>query len=325
MNRNNSIYYAFKIMLCFLILHAALFVTVGCSKSGDLKGRKPLNSYDALNMADNTTESPASLTIPISNLSNGYGFTLKVGDTKQMSVEVNPDDASDKSVEWSTDDESAAFIDVETGLLTAKSAGVVKVTVTALDGSGIKDSCTVTVVSGDGKWKLTPNHRITNSSLPYYLYFEKDAYTISVYGKGNNGYYSKLIKSISSSRGRTLNMTPVGTYKLSKQKRWYQFKTGLYWTQYCIRYTGDVYLHGPLYKKMSGDTMYINEYNQIGTSSTAGCLAMTTADIKWIWDNCPNGTTLEIVSGAPVGNVAPAPKRIPKNGPAVDPTDPEFE
>ena len=51
---------------------------------------------------------------------------------------------------------------------------------------------------------------------------------------------------------------------------------------------------------------------------------MVTADIKWIWDNCPDGTSLEIVSGAPIGTMAKTPDRIPENGDEIDPTDPEF-
>lgn len=313
---NNS--YKVKMIKCFFIYSILLSIMMGCLKVMPPDGKVQSNSQEPYEKTVNSM-------VFVSSLSNGYGFTIKTGDTKQMSVKIAPDNASDKSVEWSTNDSSIACIDSKTGLLTAKSAGVVKVTVRALDGSGVKDTCTVTVVKGTSTWKPTANHKITNPSLPYYLYFEKDAYTLSVYGKGNDGYYSKLIKIISSSRGRTLSMTPAGTFKLAKEKRWYQFKIGKYWTQYCIRYASDIYLHSPLYKKMAGDTMYINEYNQIGTASTAGCLAMATADIKWIWDNCPNGTTLEIANGAPIGIVAEVPPRIPEDGPTIDPSDPEFK
>lgn len=322
MNRRFTIYDFFKIILCFFVLHGALLASAGHPKGRD-SGIKEIMSPSGAKL--NVKESLDNPKVPVSGLSNGYGFTLRTGDTRQMSVEVTPEDATESSVMWSTSDESVACIDGETGLLTAKSPGVVKVMVTALDGSGIKDSCTVNVIGGRGEWKLTSNRKVTNPTLSYYLYFEKDAYTISVYGKGSGGYYSKLVKTINSSRGRTLSMTPTGIFKLSRQKRWYQFKIGLYWTQYCIRYSGDLYLHGPLYREKSGDTLCINEYNMIGTASTAGCLAMATADIKWIWDHCQDGTTLEIAGGAQVGNLAPAPPRIPPDGPAIDPTDPVYK
>lgn len=307
-----------KLAVVAVCLTFASITAFGCSK----KKVNPSLDSSAQSTAQVNNGKPGIL---ITDLKNGYGFTLPVGGERQISVEIRPKNATDKTVKWSTSDQSIASINPDTGLIKAKSAGTVTVTVEALDGSGVKDTCTVSVVSGTKKWEKTPNRKIQDRSIPYYLYFEKDAFTVSVYGQGDDGYYSDLVKTISSSRGRTINMTPTGIFKISKQKRWYQFSIGKYWTQYCIRYTGDIYLHGPLYKNMAGDTMYINEYNQIGTASTSGCLAMVTQDIKWIWDNCPDGTTLEIAAGSPVCNVAPAPRRIPSDGPAIDPTDPLFK
>ncbi|MDD3693692.1 MAG: Ig-like domain-containing protein [Oscillospiraceae bacterium] len=295
---------------CLILLLTTL---IGCSKKDKDSSSSPIAANNS-----------ASDGILISKLEKMYGFAIASGDQKQMTVGIKPENATNKAVKWSTSDDTIAEIDPETGLLYAKSAGSVKVTVTALDGSGISNSCTVWVVSATAEWENLP-HRKVNQSFPFYLYYEKDAFTISVYAPGDDGYYSYLVKIISCSRGRTVNMTPTGIFKINKRKRWYQFSIGKYWTQYCIRYSGDIYLHGPLYRKMSGDTMHINEYNQIGTPSTSGCLAMTTADIKWIWDNCPNGTTLEIVAGSPVGMVAPAPQRIPLDGPAIDPSDPAYK
>jgi hypothetical protein len=285
--------------------------------SSNVQTKEPTDSPKETNTANGSA-------VLINKLANGYGFTMKVGDSKQMSVDISPKNATNKSVEWSVDDEAIATIDKGTGMITGKAPGTVKVYVKALDGSEVIDSCKVSVISGTGQWELNAKRKVTNKSLPYYLYFERDAYTISIYGQGDDGYYSKFIKTISSSRGRTINMTLTGFHKLEKQKRWYKFQIGVYWTQYCIRYSDDIYLHGPLYKEDKGNTMFINEYNQIGTASTSGCLAMRTEDIKWIWDNCPDGTTLEIASGNPVGFVAAPPQRIPEDGPAIDPSDPEF-
>lgn len=309
-------------MRCKLTIYLTILLVI-VSLSGCTKENKNPSLERANTDATRALESNSDV-ILIKELAIGWGFAIKADEQKQMMVEVTPRDATNISLKWYTTDNNIASIDEKTGLLTAKSKGSCKIFAEALDGSGVKDSCTIYVVEGSGEWKNTPDRKITNPSLPYYLYFEKDTFTISVYGQGDDGYYSKLVKTISSSRGRTLNMTPTGVFTLKKQKRWYQFKIGKYWTQYCIKYHGDLYLHGPLYKKKSGDTMYVSEYNRIGTPSTSGCLAMPVKDIKWIWENCPDGTKLEIVAGSPVGYVAPAPRRLGKNEPAIDPTDPEF-
>ena len=60
-----------------------------------------------------------------------------IGETLQMEVEINPIEATDQTVTWSVDDTDIATIDLSTGLLTSVSEGVVLVTATANDGSGI--------------------------------------------------------------------------------------------------------------------------------------------------------------------------------------------
>ncbi len=61
----------------------------------------------------------------------------------QISAEVLPADASDKSLAWSVNDITLASVS-ETGLLTAINDGVVTVTATALDGSGVSGTIDIT-------------------------------------------------------------------------------------------------------------------------------------------------------------------------------------
>ena len=68
---------------------------------------------------------------------------LEIGDTVQLTAVVQPSDATDKSVTWSSDNE-AATVD-ETGLVTAVAAGTAMITVTTTDG-GFTDSIAITVV-----------------------------------------------------------------------------------------------------------------------------------------------------------------------------------
>ena len=72
---------------------------------------------------------------------NTESATLKVGETVALTAEVIPDDATDKTVTWSTSDASVATID--NGVVTAKKVG--KATITAKAGDKTAN-CTVTVV-----------------------------------------------------------------------------------------------------------------------------------------------------------------------------------
>ena len=70
---------------------------------------------------------------------------LEIGDTVQLTAVVQPEDATDKSVTWSSDNEAVATVD-ETGLVTAVSVGTVTITVTTNDG-GYSGRIEVSVVS----------------------------------------------------------------------------------------------------------------------------------------------------------------------------------
>lgn len=89
-----------------------------------------------------TPETPVKVT---SITLNKPATTLNVGATETLTVEtVAPDNATDKSVTWSSDNTAAATVD-ENGLVTAKGVGSATITATAKDGSGAIDKCTVTV------------------------------------------------------------------------------------------------------------------------------------------------------------------------------------
>ncbi|MEG0157459.1 MAG: Ig-like domain-containing protein, partial [Anaerovoracaceae bacterium] len=68
---------------------------------------------------------------------------LEQNETSQLTPTVKPELASDKSVTWTSSDETIATVD-ETGKITAKSPGKAKVTVTTVDG-GFTASCDVLV------------------------------------------------------------------------------------------------------------------------------------------------------------------------------------
>ena len=69
-------------------------------------------------------------------------LTLEVGETETLTATVAPNDATDKSVSWKSNDEDVAT--VENGVVTAVSAGTCTITVTTTDGSFTAD-CDVTV------------------------------------------------------------------------------------------------------------------------------------------------------------------------------------
>ena len=87
----------------------------------------------------------ASATVAVTSISlDKATLELQVGKTSQLTATVAPDNATDKTITWSSDKEAVATVDAN-GLVTAKAVGTVIITATAKDGSGVTDKCTVTV------------------------------------------------------------------------------------------------------------------------------------------------------------------------------------
>ena len=75
---------------------------------------------------------------------NKTSLTLGVGKSETLTATITPDNATNKAVEWKSDDTSVATVDTS-GIVTAVAQGSTTITVTAQDGSEEKATCSVTV------------------------------------------------------------------------------------------------------------------------------------------------------------------------------------
>ena len=80
---------------------------------------------------------------------------MLIGGTETLTVEtVAPDNATDKTVTWTSDNTAAATVDESTGAITGVAAGTATITATAKDGSGVTATCTVYVGLLSGKFTI---------------------------------------------------------------------------------------------------------------------------------------------------------------------------
>ena len=81
---------------------------------------------------------------PVSNITlDKTELSLSIGDSETLTATIEPDNATNKTVTWSSNNEAVAT--VENGKVTAVKEGTATITVTAQDGSGVSISCSVTV------------------------------------------------------------------------------------------------------------------------------------------------------------------------------------
>ena len=128
---------------------------------------KAENSYGSDSKELNITiNEPASVSVIGVSLDQNT-LTLTEDDTTQLTATVEPTNATNKDVTWSSDNEAVAMVDAN-GNVTAVSAGAATITVTTEDGS-FTDTCKVSVKHGN--MILTPQKDATctaQGKLAYY-------------------------------------------------------------------------------------------------------------------------------------------------------------
>lgn len=95
----------------------------------------------------NGGQAEEELAVPVTSITlNKTETLLGVGSTETLSVSsVTPDNATDQSVTWSSDNTSVATVDASTGVVTGVAKGTANITATANDGSGVSATCAVKV------------------------------------------------------------------------------------------------------------------------------------------------------------------------------------
>lgn len=157
--------------------------------------------------------------------------------------------------------------------------------------------------------------------FPYYIKVNRKLNVVYVY-EAVNGEYSKLVKVFTCSTGRD---TPAGVFG-TKNKYVWKVLIGPCYGQYSTRITGQILFHSVPYKYQSKDSLEWWLYNRLGRKDSLGCIRLTVEDAKWIYDNCPLGTLVEIFDSDDLGGVEkPSTIRIADDDPrrGWDPTDPD--
>ena len=160
--------------------------------------------------------------------------------------------------------------------------------------------------------------------FPYYIKINRQQNVITVYEKGESGEYTEPIRAILCSTG-LYNATPKGVFHLSNKYIWRELNGGVY-GQYASRITGGVLFHSVPYASKNKSTLYWDKYNKLGQQASMGCVRLTVEDAKWIYDNCPSGTAVEVYDSEDPGPLGkPETMKLDKDNAnkGWDPTDPD--
>lgn len=162
------------------------------------------------------------------------------------------------------------------------------------------------------------------NNYPYYIKINRLQNVVMVYGLDDSNQYTKLEKVFVCSTGKA---TPLGKYRTEGKYKW-RWLFGDVYGQYATIIDGDILFHSVPYTEQSKDTLEYWEYNKLGTKASLGCIRLTVIDAKWIYDNCPSGTMVELYDSDDLNGIEkPTAPVISETNPnkGWDPTDPDIK
>ena len=151
--------------------------------------------------------------------------------------------------------------------------------------------------------KTTTTSKKNSSNIPpnkyneskYYIVVYKGSQSTVVYGKDDDGNYTRKVKTFTCSTGKDSSPTRTGTYKIRAKYRWRYLVGGVY-GQYSSSISSSYLFHSVPYYKQNVSSLENEEYDKLGSPASKGCIRMCVRDCKWIYDNCPIGTEVNIVN-----------------------------
>ena len=146
------------------------------------------------------------VTQPVTGVTlNPASLSLFTGDNATLTATVEPGNATNKNVTWSSNNEAVATVD-NNGKVTAKSAGTAIITVTTEDGSKTA-TCKVTVT--DKTYTISADTTALNFGSAYTGYAQPAAQTVTVKNTGNQTVTLNQPASTSSFEVGTLSKTEL--------------------------------------------------------------------------------------------------------------------
>ncbi len=181
---------------------------------------------------------------------------------------------------------------------------------------------------------VPPDVEIIPGAINFSLQVNIGTNVVTVFARDENGQFTIPYKAMTCSSGLATEEypepTPVGNFNLKTSHIWCRMVDWTY-SQYSYFIYSDIMFHSTpaaleyhinegefpsLVYSVYSDALVshtkskvkVSEFNKLGTDASLGCIRLTVADSKWIFDNCPTGTPTTIIdsdaSADPLGKPA---------------------
>ena len=166
--------------------------------------------------------------------------------------------------------------------------------------TGVVDEATWNIIFNDSHVVLpnmTAKPMPTPEPPPFYIYVDVRNQITSVYARDEYGEYTIPVRQMLCSTGKVGTDSDPGDWVLNGRKaNWCYFPKWGSYARYWTRINGSIAFHSVIYHSVSTTNMNTGSYRMLGTRASHGCIRLTVADAKWIYDNCGEGTIVHITT-----------------------------
>ena len=127
--------------------------------------------------------------------------------------------------------------------------------------------------------------------FPYLIAVNRSASTVTVYTLDEEGRYTVPYMAMVCSAGKEGEdtETPMGFYATPVNYDW-RLLAGPSYGQYATRIWDAYLFHSVPYYTQHKDDVEYDQFNELGSPASLGCVRLMVNDVKWIYDNCEIGT-----------------------------------
>ena len=265
-----------------------------------------------------------------------YNEKIKAGSYQYLDVKIKLD--FEDEVVWSSDNPEIATVD-SGGRVDAIKEGKAVITAHAKSASVdyeievIKADKTTTsyttAITANGDYLSLNKSRADEKNLYAIIVNEADC-SVTVYTYSGDSY-TKPVRGMVCSTSKTAKTLKNDResylyYEVGDKAEWVHLNDSKYYRY--ATYLGDnLMFQSTPYSDEKASALIADEYNKLGTASTANNIMLSVADAKWIYDNCNEGTLVRIVNDdnkstfTPLG--VPKGMKLTENSKSLkyDPTD----
>lgn len=203
------------------------------------------------------------------------------------------------------------------GNFLGKTATAVKAlqTQNALDADGIVGELTWNLIFNDPGVVLpehTPKPTPEPTPVPFAITVDVANQVTTVYGRDENGDYTVVVREMLCSTGTKSAPSDPGDWVLTGRKaKWCYFPKWGGHARYWTRINSSIAFHSVIYNTVNTMDLSVSSYKNLGKRASHGCIRLTVADAKWIYDNVGEGTVVSIVEGLPADPELRASLKLP--------------